>query len=591
MAASEPVDICVGSDGNLWVSDFAGLAWKVTTAGVGTSYTVTSGSPLIGICLGSDDNIWLTDSSDAVWVGTLSPPPTPIVIRHKPFTFLFYDFLTGDFIGEIPLNNPSWGSVLNGVGNLSATINLADPRIRNLDVRSIIQSGKRAVFIDYGGHLVWGGLTVGPMPFTRSTRQITFSAMELWGYFSRRVQATDYSAPPYSGITGVGSTMPIWGYNGVGSPQYLWDPLLMAAQVIYDSLGVPNGNPIGGMQMKLNDQPISTSTATNSGVTGGYGGTLLIGSYAGLTATATLTSTTFNLTSVTPDSPGTLGDIFIGMAVTGSHIPSGTTVANVSGSTVTITNKPLSSTTETVTFGSGATPQANFASMTFPYQSMQPVATIVQQLTSLGYGVGPDIGVDVSWPGGFGVPQATINLNYPQRGRQTAGPLVVNAANCFDYTVTLDASTMANTVYETGGQNDIAVSQNINPLTPGAGGGYALFESINNHSQILSPNIPVILSELGIGDLILGSYPPASFSVVTDLWGSDPYYGSFEVGDDCNLMIDQDEYFINAMNQNQTWRITGYQVNLPDKGAATLTLTVGYPPPSGTYYTGPFINP
>jgi hypothetical protein len=505
-------------------------------------------------------------------------------------TFLFFDFLAGTFIGEIPLSNPTWGSVLNGVGSLRGTIDMTDPRVRALDVRSVIQSGKRAVFVDWGGHLVWGGLTLGPSSFTRTARTISFSAMELWGYWARRVQATDYSAPPFSGITGVSSPMPIWSYNGVGSPQYLWDPLLMAAQVIYDSLGVPNGNPVGGMAMKLNGWPISTSTATNAGVLGGYGGTLTPGSYGGITQTCTLSSSTFVLTSVS-STVGIIGAVggAVGMAVTGAHIPSGTTVVSVTGSTVTISNKPLSSLTESVLFGSGSTPTTDYVSMTFPYRSLQPVSTIVQQLTGLGYGVGCDIGVDVSWPGGFGVPQATINLNYPQRGRQSAGPLVVNATNCFDYTVTVDASTMANTVYLTGGGNDIVVSQNTYPLAVGAGGGYALFESVNNHSQILSPNISAILTQLGIGDLILGSYPPASFSVVTDLWGSDPAYGSFEVGDDCRLMIDQDEYFTNVLDE--TWRITGYQVNLPDKGAATLTTTVTPPPPSGTYYEGPFINP
>ena len=594
LTSSSPSGICSGPGGLLWVSDTHGYVWSVSTSNVQVSYLLPGTATPADVVGGPDGNVWLPDpNTGLVYELVLVTPPSPSgpPTRRSPFTFLFYDFLEGNFIGEIPLSNPTWGSVLNGVGSLSGTIDMTDPRVRALDVRSVIQAGKRAIFVDYGGHLVWGGLTLGPSSFTRTGRTISFSAMELWGYWSRRVQATDYSAPPFSGITGTGSTMPIWGYNGVGSPSYLWDPLLMAAQVIYDSLGVPNGNPLGGMAMNLNGRPISTSTATAAGVLGGYGGTLLPGSYAGVTATATLTSSTFNLTSVTPVAPGTLAMIVNGLAVTGTHIPSGTVVTNVSGSTVTISNKPLSSTTESVLFGSGFTPTTDFVSMTFPYKSLQPVSTIVQQLTGLGYGVGCDVGVDVSWPSGFGVPQATINLNYPQRGRQSAGPLVVNATNCFDYTVTVDASTMANTVYLTGGQNDIVVSQNTYPLAAGAGGGYALFESVNNHSQILSPNISAILTQLGIGDLILGSYPPVSFSVVMDLWGSDPYYGTFKTGDDCNLMLDQDEYFTNALNQGQTWRITGYQVSLPDKGAATLTLTIGFPPPSGTYYEGPFINP
>ena len=631
--SGNPRDICLGPDGNLWVADATGYVWKVTTGGTITTYALGSSSEPLGICSGPSGMLWVADADGYIWSVTTSntqtsylcpgaspqpqnlctgpdgnvyavDPYTPAVYqvmlvapapsgppaRRSPFTFLFYDFLAGNFIGEIPLTSPTWGSTLNGTGSLRGTIDLTDPRVRALDPRSVIQSGKRAVFVDYGGHLVWGGVTCGPSAFTRSTRQLSFSAMELWGYWARRVQATDYSAPPYSGITGTGSTMPIWGYNGVGSPSYLWDPLLMGAQVIYDSLGVPNGNPLGGMAMCLNGMPISTSTATGSGVPGGYGGTLLPGSYAGVTATATLSSSSLNLTSVTPVAPGSLAMIVNGMAVSGSHIPSNTIVTNVSGSTVTISNMPTSSTTEpNVLFGSGFTPKTDFVSMTFPYKSLQPVSTIIQQLTGLGYGVGFDVGVDVSWPGGFGIPQGTINLNYPQRGQQVAGSIVVNATNCFDYTVTVDASTMANTAYEIGGSNDIVVDQNATPLGAGGGGGYALFENVYNHSQILSPNISAILTQLGIGDLVLGSYPPVTFSVVCDLWGTDPYYGSFKTGDDVRLMIDQDDYFVNVIDQ--TWRITGYQVNLPDKGAATLTLTIGFPPPSGTYYSAPFINP
>jgi virginiamycin B lyase len=64
-----PYDICVGPDGNLWVSDrtfSTGGVWKVTTAGVATHYNL--GFRAYGICAGPDGNLWVCDYYDAaVW--------------------------------------------------------------------------------------------------------------------------------------------------------------------------------------------------------------------------------------------------------------------------------------------------------------------------------------------------------------------------------------------------------------------------------------------------------------------------------------------------------------------------------------------
>ena len=55
---TNPVGVCVGSDGNLWVADSNGYAWKVTPALAGTSYAVAGGIPQ-AICAGPDKNLWL----------------------------------------------------------------------------------------------------------------------------------------------------------------------------------------------------------------------------------------------------------------------------------------------------------------------------------------------------------------------------------------------------------------------------------------------------------------------------------------------------------------------------------------------------
>ena len=149
-----------------------------------------------------------------------------------------------------------------------------------------------------------------------------------------------------------------------------------------------------------------------------------------------------------------------------------------------------------------------------------------------------------------------------------------------DYTVSPDASAMANTLYELGGQNAVVISQNINPLEQG----YALFEDTVSRSQIQSASIVAMLTGLGYGDLFLSSYPPVTFQVTVPLFGSDPTFGSFIVGDNCRLLIDPDEMFPNGLDSE--WRITAYQVKLPDEGDPTLQLTLSPPP---VYPAGAFI--
>jgi hypothetical protein len=70
----------------------------------------------------------------------------------------------------------------------------------------------------------------------------------LWSYFQQRVQATDYSAPPTSGIQ---TPMTYW-------TQTPWDASLIGVQVIADAIGYadsasePYGNLLNGLSIKLN---------------------------------------------------------------------------------------------------------------------------------------------------------------------------------------------------------------------------------------------------------------------------------------------------------------------------------------------------
>lgn len=437
----------------------------------------------------------------------------------SPFSFLFYDFLTAKFLGQLPLAGVQWSQTLNTAGTLQGTLNLADPRVQAMDPAFLTAPGRTLCAIDYGGQIVWAGWSMTTRPFTRSTRIMNYTATELWSYLGRRIQAADYSSPPYSSITGLSSTMPIWAAVSTSvtvsssTVQTGWDPMLIGAQVINDVLGysnsdaILNGNPVGGMKIGLN----------------GYG--------------------TFSPTATTPT------------AVTDYVAAAG---------------------------APSVTPSADYININYPYTSFQKCDSILSQLMGLGYGVGFDGGIDVAYSAGRGSPiMATVNLSYPRRGRTFANNnVVVNAGGASrDYTVTPDASNMANTLYEIGGQNAVVISQNINPLEQG----YAIFEDSVSRSQIQSANIIGILTGLGFGDLFVTSFPPVTFSVTVPLFGNDPTFGQFIVGDNCRLLVDPDEMFPNGLDSE--WRITSYTVNLPDQGDATIQLTLSPPPvyPTGAY--------
>jgi len=59
-------NICAGPDGNLWITDNAGFAWRMNTTGDATSFALTGAAPR-GICAGPDGNLWVCDANGGVW--------------------------------------------------------------------------------------------------------------------------------------------------------------------------------------------------------------------------------------------------------------------------------------------------------------------------------------------------------------------------------------------------------------------------------------------------------------------------------------------------------------------------------------------
>lgn len=184
-------------------------------------------------------------------------------MAEHPFSYLAYDFRSGLFLGQVPLRTVTFGDTLNGSGQLQGTIDLQDPRVQATNPIACTVPNRTFLVVDYAGTVLTGGISrprkwvVSSSP-QGTTRELGVQCDGAWSYFGQRVQATDYSAPPYSGITGA-SPMSYW----TATP---WDASLIACQILADAIGyadsasVPYGDPLGGLGILLNGQVPSGST-------------------------------------------------------------------------------------------------------------------------------------------------------------------------------------------------------------------------------------------------------------------------------------------------------------------------------------------
>jgi hypothetical protein len=180
----------------------------------------------------------------------------------NPFSYLSYDLLTGRFLGQLPLREVTFGQQLDTPGTLSSMLDLRDPRVQQTEPLSCTAPNRTLIVVDYLASVQWGGIVLPRKWKAEASLQSTTGLLEVscsegWSYFQNRVQATDYSSPPYSGITGAGE-MSLW----KATP---WDASLIACQVISDAIGYsdgalqPYGDLLGGLQLKLNGKAPSGS--------------------------------------------------------------------------------------------------------------------------------------------------------------------------------------------------------------------------------------------------------------------------------------------------------------------------------------------
>lgn len=101
------------------------------------------------------------------------------------YRYIFCDLLTNTVLGELPLTGVSFSQQLNQAGALSGHLLLSGLNATTFNVDASTTPTKVAVYVDYNGVLIWGGVIWG-RSYANSTQTLTINAREFESYFERR---------------------------------------------------------------------------------------------------------------------------------------------------------------------------------------------------------------------------------------------------------------------------------------------------------------------------------------------------------------------------------------------------------------------
>lgn len=212
-------------------------------------------------------------------------------------------------------------------------------------------------------------------------------------------------------------------------------------------------------------------------------------------------------------------------------------------------------------------------SRTFYGYELKPVLSALQDLSKSTTGF--DFAIKVAYDGG-GRPALTLWCGYPRLGtaysstNQSAPVFEFPAGNVISYEYPEDGSAVANVVYALGaGSNEGKLISTATDATKLAAG-YPLLETSTNYTDIYDSTL---LGNLAAGQIKAVSSPPVTIKLVVAPY-VDPVLGSYNLGDDVRLRI-QDDRFPNGLDA--TYRIMGIGVaagenNSPERVTLNLTL-------------------
>ncbi len=186
---------------------------------------------------------------------------------------------------------------------------------------------------------------------------------------------------------------------------------------------------------------------------------------------------------------------------------------------------------------------------------------------------GFDFNIKVEYDAITNEPIKTLILGYPRTGHIDSGVgdidtpvFVFPAGNIVEYEYPEDGFIAANKLFALGaGSNEgklIAIATDATKLAEG----WAVLEEQANYSDITDQTV---LNELATGQVLAISEPPPIIKVVVPA-STDPVFGTYEIGDDARLII-QDPRFPTGLDA--VYRTVALNVQPGEDGPERVTLT------------------
>lgn len=186
---------------------------------------------------------------------------------------------------------------------------------------------------------------------------------------------------------------------------------------------------------------------------------------------------------------------------------------------------------------------------------------------------GFDFVIDVSYDPITGLPRKDFNTYYPRSGvAYTSNNINIPvfefpAGNMVEYEYPEDGSLVANQIYALGAGSNEGKLLATAADTARFAEGWALLENTTNYSDITDQTV---LQNLATAQVLAVSYPPVVLKVVVPAY-QNPEFGSYEIGDDCRVII-TDDRFPNTLDA--IYRIVGLSVQPGEDGPERVTLTL-----------------
>jgi hypothetical protein len=102
------------------------------------------------------------------------------------YHYLFQELLTGQILGEMPINGVSFDRQLNRAGNMQGSVNLDNDLVPNDDVLAMTEKGRNAIYVYRGDVIVWGGI-IWTRTYQSQGKSLQFTAQSFESYAYRRI--------------------------------------------------------------------------------------------------------------------------------------------------------------------------------------------------------------------------------------------------------------------------------------------------------------------------------------------------------------------------------------------------------------------